>query len=88
MAGGKASNTIAQFALDFPRKASVWWSWTPSLTGLLLSPRQRRWASAGFGWWRRAVAPALRRAVAPTQAQSWGLQIYRRVSPLCAVREV
>src|SRR4029077_552010 len=26
----------------------------------------RRWASAGFGWWRRAVAPALRRVVALT----------------------
>jgi hypothetical protein len=26
---------------------------------LALSPRQRRWASAGFGWWRRAVAPTL-----------------------------
>jgi Protein of unknown function (DUF3489) len=36
---------------------------TPSLTGLLLSPRQRRWASAGFGWWRRAVAPTLLRGV-------------------------
>src|SRR5215471_8419368 len=38
----------------------------PSLTGLLLSPRQRRSAFAGFAWWRRAVAPALWRAVAPT----------------------
>src|SRR5260221_13345228 len=29
-------------------------------------PRQRRWASAGVGWWAaRAIAPALRRAVAP-----------------------
>jgi len=51
--------------LSAPRER-VWWSRTPSLTGLLLSPRQRRSASAGFGWWRRAVAPALRRAVAPT----------------------
>jgi len=48
------------------QRERVWWSRTPSLTGLLLSPRQRRWASAGFGWWRRAVAPALRRVVAPT----------------------
>jgi hypothetical protein len=39
------------------KRACVWLR-TPSLTGSLLSPRQRRWASAGFGWWRRAVAPA------------------------------
>jgi len=29
-------------------------------------PRQRQWASAGFGWWRRADAPAQRRSFAPT----------------------
>jgi hypothetical protein len=66
---GKTSNTIAHFALDFPRKESVCVSRTPSLTGSLLSPRQRRWASAGFGWWRRAVAPMLLRGVLHDQAQ-------------------
>src|SRR5438132_11116239 len=32
-------------------------------------PRQRLSASAGFGWWRRAIAPALRRAVAPARVR-------------------
>ena len=49
--GGKISNRIAHFALDFLRKESVCVrSQAPSLTGFPSRPRQRRWASAGFGW--------------------------------------
>src|SRR5215203_1415414 len=53
-----------------PQRERVWWSRTVSLTGLLLSPRQRPWASAGFGWWRRDVAPARVRGVFHVQAQA------------------
>src|SRR5262245_27263667 len=34
-------------------------------------PRQRPWASAGFRWWRRAVAPAQGRGVLDVPAQTW-----------------
>ena len=49
--GSKISARIAHFALDFLRKESVCVrSQAPSLTGFPSRPRQRRWASAGFGW--------------------------------------
>src|SRR5262249_888310 len=34
-------------------------------------PRQRLWASAGFRWWRRDVAPAQGRGVLDVPAQTW-----------------
>src|SRR5262245_16344533 len=34
-------------------------------------PRQRPWASAGFRWWRRDVAPAQGRGVLDVPAQTW-----------------
>jgi hypothetical protein len=36
------------------RTEHAWWPEPDRLTPL---PRQRPWASAGFGWWRRVVAP-------------------------------
>src|SRR6516162_429174 len=50
---------LLTFALDFHRKESVCGGHGPSLTGSLLS----RLASAGFGRWRRDVAPARLRGV-------------------------
>jgi len=39
------------------QRERVWWSTDTEPDRLAPLPRQRRWASAGFGWWRRAVAP-------------------------------
>jgi hypothetical protein len=36
------------------RTEHAWWPEPDRLTPL---PRQRPWVSAGFGWWRRVVAP-------------------------------
>src|SRR6516162_10338901 len=59
LAAASRRTPLLTFALDFHRKESVCGGHGPSLTGSLLS----RLASAGFGRWRRDVAPARLRGV-------------------------
>jgi len=59
LAAANPATPLLTFALDFHRKESVCGGHGPSLTGSLLS----RLASAGFGRWRRDVAPARLRGV-------------------------
>ena len=54
----------------FLQRERVWWSRTASLTGSTPLPASAPWASAGFGWWRRDVAPARVRGVLHVQAQA------------------
>jgi hypothetical protein len=69
-AGDQTSNTIAHFALDFePKESGVVVVDTEPDRSLLLR-RQRREASAGSAWWRRAIAPARSRGVLHVQAQT------------------
>jgi hypothetical protein len=57
-AGSNTSNTLLTLRWTLSAKRACVVITDIELTGSLLLPRQRRWASAGFGWWRRAVAPA------------------------------
>ena len=65
-AAANPATPLLTFALDFHRKESVCGGHGPSLTGSLLS----RLASAGFGRWRRDVAPARLRGVCHVKEQT------------------
>ena len=51
------------FALDFRPNGACMAPMDAEPERLAPLPRQRQWASAGFGWWRRAVSPTRWRGV-------------------------
>jgi hypothetical protein len=65
----------------FPQRERLWWSRTASLMASLLSPASAPWASAGFGWWRRDVAPARLRGVLACPSANAGEPPRRRLHP-------